>query len=218
MSCQLGNLLSPQNGQTYLAVNFPYSILLQVDNDTPTSNFYVQISKSSSFITIDGYVTQNLSGQIFVNVTQPDIYFIRISCDGVNWSGYSYFIVQQASSNEVSEINLINVSLNSQSTGFNVYIPQLLYGPPLNQSPIPLLYYINSLQIDISNYQDFSSNVLRFYNYATKYGQLYKTSCIIPNIDLNQNYYFRVRYYDVINNQWGPYTNLNTVWSNSSGS
>ncbi len=213
MSCQLGLISSPINGYTYKTASFPYGIQLLVDSNTPLSEYQVQVSTDILFINLEGYITQSINNETFINVPSQGTYFIRISCDGNTWSGYNYFTVEELPQSEISFLTNANIDLNSENTGFNIIIPQLLYGPPINTSPLSPIYYVNTLEIEISTDNTFTNNVYRFFQYGKRYGDLYKNSCILPEIDLSLIYYFRIRYYDVTINQWSAWFTSTNYWS-----
>ncbi len=221
-NCILGDIIYPSNNVQFITDAYPYQIPIEMATITPLSDFIVQISLSPTFKTSDGYISFEGIFEIpILNVYLPGKYYFRISCDGVNWSPVAIFSVQTVPAIDISPINTVNVEVNSENTGLNVYIPQFLYGKPILNLPVSSLYYSPGVEINISTSPTFNTGIYRFYNYSTKVGNMYKTSCIISNFNINLTYYLRARTLlasnlAVGNNilRWGPYTEFGLSWTN----
>ncbi len=209
--CTLGNIVNPINNQILDTDAYPFAVPLQIASVTPVFNFISEISLDPAFTTSDGYISADFNGNYFINVSVAGTYYIRLSCDGVTWSPIVKFKVVTLSSSAFSSITNFSVKLNSESTGFDVLIPQLLYGPP-RSGTIGRLYYVQTLEINITTDSSFRTNIQRFYMYGEKIGDLYKSNCQVVNFSTDNVYYFRVRL--MVNNVWEPYSTVNVNWSN----
>jgi hypothetical protein len=221
-NCVLGDIIYPNYGASFITDKYPYQIPVEVATTTPLTSFIVQISLSPKFITSDGYISfEGIFNIPIINVYLPGTYYFRISCDGINWSPVATFNVTTVPAIDISPINNISVESNSENTGFNIYLPQFLYGAPILGGSISSLHYSPGLEINISTDSTFNRNVYRFYNYSTKGIGLYKTSCIVPSFSSSGTYFFRVRTLlptslsEGVNALvWGPYTAFQVSWTN----
>lgn len=219
-NCILGDIIYPSNNVAFITDKYPFQIPVEVATITPLNDFIVQISLDPNFRTSDGYIsTEGIFETPILNLYLPGKYYFRISCDGINWSPVAIFTLSTVPAIDISPINIINVELNSESNGFDVYMPQFLYGAPILSLPISSLHYSPGVEINISNSSTFNAGVLRFYNYSHTVGKMYKTSCILSNINLNLTYYFRARTLiptNISNGNntliWGPYTYFSSSW------
>jgi hypothetical protein len=207
MACQLGNITSPINLSEIITNNFPVAIPLLVNNNVPVSNFLIQISKSSTFNTIDGYSTGSGTGKIYINVNTAGTYYVRISCDGSTWSGYVIFTVAQATPLALSSINSITAEMNIANDGIIVTIPELLYAAPINAivDSYSNLYTSSIVRVEVSQDIYFVKDVYFAYKYNKGYGTMGLINIPISSITTGSTYYIRAKLY--VNNSWEAYTN-----------
>jgi len=209
--CELGNIVSPTSNQILDTDAYPFAVPFQIASVTPVFNFISEISLNADFSTSDGYISANFNGDYFINVSVAGTYYVRLSCNGIIWTPVVKFKVVTLTANAFSSITKFTVQLNSESTGFDILIPQLLYGPPISGT-IGRLYYVQTLEINITTDISFRTGIQRFYMYGTKIGDLYKSNCAVINFSEDSVYYFRVRL--MVNNVWEPYSTVAVNWSN----
>lgn len=210
-NCSLGDIVQPGKNTTFYADQYPLSIPIEIASITPLNDFLSQISLNSDFTTDDGYIFSEDFENPKIVVYMPGVYYIRLSCDGTTWTPVVSFTVVTVPASDICPINNFTMELNNEQTGFDIKIPQMLYGAPILSMSVSSLHFARGLEINISDKTNFVRNIYRFYNYSNKVGPMYKTTCIIPTLNLKSTYHARVRL--LLNNVWGPYSTVGVSWS-----